>query len=221
MWENDAYHLRWFTPGGEIDLCGHATLAAAYAITRFAEPNSTIINFDTKSGRLTVKKENDLFEMDFPAYELHSVEVTYQITQAIGVRPLETWMGRDLLCVLESEESVQNLKPDLSKLLELDGLLLHVTAQGKEYDCVSRTFAPKLNVPEDPVCGSGPANPRRKIAVAIAEVVFDIAYRRIAAHLRPDADTQVGRVHPRVVGPDLPNDIIGPEHLARLFHQQG
>lgn len=153
--EGDRYHLRWFTPGGEIDLCGHATLGTAYVVTTFTEPGLQEVEFSTMSGILRVKKVGDLFELDFPAYELKPVPVTDAMEEALGVRPLETYMGRDLLCVLENEEQVRTLQPDMTKLLQLDGLLVHVTARGAEADCVSRSFAPKLNVPEDPVCGSG------------------------------------------------------------------
>lgn len=151
----DTYHLRWFTPGGEIDLCGHATLATAYVITRFIDEDIKTVNFDTLSGRLTVVKKEDLFEMDFPAYELKQVQVTDEMENAIGARPLAAYMGRDLLCIMEDEETVRNMKPDIDKVEALDGLLLQVTSRGAEYDCVSRTFAPKLAIKEDPVCGSG------------------------------------------------------------------
>lgn len=151
----DSYHLRWFTPGGEIDLCGHATLATAYVITRFIQPEAQCVQFDTLSGRLTVNKSGDLFELDFPVYSLTNVEVTEAMTAAIGVRPLAAYLGRDLLCVMDSEQTVRDAQLDMSKVAMLDGLLLHITAPGKEFDCVSRSFAPKLNVPEDPVCGSG------------------------------------------------------------------
>lgn len=151
----EIYDLRWFTPGGEIDLCGHATLATAFVLMRFIEPDLTEVSFETRSGRLTVKKKADLYEMDMPAYELKSVPVTPLMEQAIGFRPLEAWMGRDLVCVLENEEQVRRAEPDEEKLKKLEGLLLQLTAKGKDYDCVTRSFAPKLNVPEDPVCGSG------------------------------------------------------------------
>lgn len=153
--EGADYKLRWFTPGGEINLCGHATLATAYVITQFIEPQSTKVNFHTLSGMLTVEKKGDLFVMDFPAYELKSVAVTDEMTEALGVKPLEAYIGRDLLCILDSEESVKDIKLNLDKVKKLDGLLLHVTAMGMDFDCVSRSFAPKLDVPEDPVCGSG------------------------------------------------------------------
>jgi len=153
--EGEDYRLRWFTPGGEIDLCGHATLATAYVITKFIEPEITEVHFQTLSGLLVVVRKDDFLEMDFPSYKLKKVDVTEAMVEAIGVRPLDVYLGRDLLCVLESEEKVRNLNPNMEKLKALDGLLLHVTAKGKEFDCISRSFAPKLNVPEDPVCGSG------------------------------------------------------------------
>jgi PhzF family phenazine biosynthesis protein len=153
--ESDRYRLRWFTLNGEIDLCGHATLAAAYVITRFIRPGRATVCFETLSGLLSVEKKNDLFEMNFPAYSLTPVAVTDEMTAAIGARPVEAHMGRDLLCVMGDEETVRGVKPNLDKVLVLNGLLLHVTAKGKSYDCVSRTFAPKCNTPEDPVCGSG------------------------------------------------------------------
>ena len=153
--ERDRYKLRWFTPGGEIDLCGHATLATAFVIMNYYDTHLEEVAFDTLSVVLTVKKKQDLYEMDFPAYELKPKEVTSAMEDAIGARPVEAYMGRDLLCIFESEDVVRGLSPDMEKLKALDGLLLQVTAKGREYDCVSRSFAPKLNVPEDPVCGSG------------------------------------------------------------------
>lgn len=153
--EGKNYHLRWFTPGGEIDLCGHATLATAYVILHFVEPELTQVRFDTLSGELIVTKNGELLEMVFPAYKLKPVEVTDAMTEVIGARPTAAFMGRDLLCVVDSEDVVRGCAPDMAKVMQLDGLLLHVTAKGKAFDCVSRSFAPKCNVPEDPVCGSG------------------------------------------------------------------
>uniref|UniRef100_UPI00402A0AB1 PhzF family phenazine biosynthesis protein n=1 Tax=Megasphaera micronuciformis TaxID=187326 RepID=UPI00402A0AB1 len=149
------YHLRWFTPGGEIDLCGHATLGTAFTIMNYYDTDLTEVRFDTLSGELVVRRNGDLYEMDFPAYDLKEVAVTDAMAEAIGVRPIKAFMGRDLLCILGKEEDVKNVVPDLEKIKSIDGLLLHITAQGEGYDCVSRSFAPKLAVPEDPVCGSG------------------------------------------------------------------
>ncbi len=136
----EEYELRWFTPGGEIDLCGHATLGTAYVLMSFYEPNCSRISFQTKSGRLVVKKVNDLYEMDMPAYSLTRVPVTDEMEQTIGFRPLEAWMGRDLVCVMENEQQVIQASPDDENLKELDGLLLQLTAKGTDYDCVTRTL---------------------------------------------------------------------------------
>lgn len=153
--EGEKYHLRWFTPGGEIDLCGHATLASGYTLMNFYCKDAQSVTFTTLSGDLIVERKGELYEMDFPAYELHEVPVTDAMEDAIGVRPAAAYMARDLVCVLESEELVYSNTPDMEKVMQLDGLLLHTTAKGKDADCVSRSFAPKLNVIEDPVCGSG------------------------------------------------------------------
>ncbi len=153
--EGERYHLLWFTPGGEIDLCGHATLACAYVLFRFYMPRAEEVVFSTLSGDLTVSRRGDLLEMEFPAYQLEKIPVTEAMTDAIGAVPSEAYIGRDLLCVFEEEDTVRHLTPDLEKLLGLDGLLLHATAPGRAFDSVSRSFAPKLGVPEDPVCGSG------------------------------------------------------------------
>ncbi len=152
--EGGSYHLRWFTPGGEIDLCGHATLASAYVIMNFYEEVDEV-SFQTLSGELQVKKIEDMYEMKFPAYALDEVEVTDAMERAIGVRPMAAYMGRDLLCVIDKGVDITSLEPDQALVKALDGLLLHVTQQSNDYDCVTRTFAPKLAVKEDPVCGSG------------------------------------------------------------------
>ena len=153
--EGDHYRLRWFTPGGEIDLCGHATLGTSFVLANYVEPGTKKFVFDTMKNQLVVTEKDGLYTMDFPAYDLKPVEVTDAMADACGARPKEAYMGRDLLLVFDDEETVRNMQPDQEKLKGLDGLLTHVTAPGKDYDCVSRSFAPKLNVAEDPVCGSG------------------------------------------------------------------
>ena len=153
--EGEKYHLRWFTPGGEIDLCGHATLASGFTLMNYYCTDAASVTFTTLSGDLIVERKGDLYEMDFPAYEMQEVPVTNEMADAIGVRPLAAYMARDLVCVLENEEQVRRFTPDMEKVRQLDGLLLHTTARGSEVDCVSRSYCPKLNVAEDPVCGSG------------------------------------------------------------------
>ncbi len=153
--EGAGYKLRWMTPGGEIDLCGHATLATAFVLMNFVDASLEAVHFSTLSGELVVRRQGDLYAMDFPGYRLEPVAVTDEMAQVIGARPTEAWMGRDLVCVMEREEQVLAAQPDLEKAKGLEGLLLHLTAAGTAQHCVSRSFAPKLSVPEDPVCGSG------------------------------------------------------------------
>ena len=151
---DDYYQLRWFTPAGEIDFCGHATLGTAYVINRFYEIGTENIKFKTKVGDLLVSVNNDIFEMNFSAYSLNEIPVTDDMIKAIGVKPTSAFIDRDLMLVVESENDVENLKIDIEYLRKLDGLCIAVTAKSKKYDCVSRVFAPELSVPEDPVTGS-------------------------------------------------------------------
>lgn len=149
------YGIRWYTPGGEIDLCGHATLAAAYVINRFVEPESDTILFHTPQYELAVAKKGDIFELDFPAIELKKYHVFPELTEALGAEPAEVYLGRDLVVLLDSEETLKNLQPNFAKIKALkEGLAVFVTAAGEKYDFVSRAFWPKLDIDEDPVCGS-------------------------------------------------------------------
>lgn len=153
--EGEKWHLRWFTPGGEIDLCGHATLGTAFVLLNYYEKDAQQVVFTTMSGDLIVTRKGGLYEMEFPAYDLKKVDVTAAMEDALGAPVKEAYIARDLLCVVDSEQTVRELTPDLEKIKQIDGLLVHVTARGKDEDCVSRSFAPKLSVAEDPVCGSG------------------------------------------------------------------
>ncbi|MGW6300376.1 PhzF family phenazine biosynthesis protein [Peribacillus butanolivorans] len=157
--EGENYRLRWFTPADEIELCGHATLATAYVIANYYENNVEEIKFQTMSGELVVLKKDELYEMDFPSRMPEEFPLTDQIVEALGVKPIETYLGRDLMLVLEKEEDVQNAAPDFSMLEKLpDGLGVSITAKSNKYDFVSRSFFPKLKVNEDPVCGSAHCN---------------------------------------------------------------
>lgn len=153
--ESAGYHLRWFTPGTEVELCGHATLASAFVILNYIEPDSDSVRFSTLSGILTVERKGDnLYRMDFPTYELKEIPVTDAMEKAFGVRPEKAVLGLDLICEFAAEEQVRSMNPDQRLLMELPGRLQNVTAAGKETDCVSRSFCPKVAVEEDPVCGS-------------------------------------------------------------------
>ena len=152
--EDRGYHLRWFTPGTEVELCGHATLASSFVILNYYEPEADSVRFHTRSGVLTVCRNGNRFEMDFPTYPLQEIPVTDEMERAFGVRPVQAILGLDLICVFESEEQVRSMTPDQTLLEQLEGRLQNATAQGAEADCVSRSFCPKVAVPEDPVCGS-------------------------------------------------------------------
>lgn len=150
----DGFDLRWFTPLAEVDLCGHATLASSFVVANFVDPALETIRFHTKSGLLTVVKKGDLFEMDFPTRPPQPIAVTPEMQQVFG-RVLEAHSARDLLLVLESEQAVRELQPDFALVAQLfDHFGVTVTAKGEQVDFVSRFFAPRLGVPEDPVTGS-------------------------------------------------------------------
>lgn len=157
--EGDSYRLRWFTPGGEIELCGHATLATAYVIANFYEMSVERIKFQTMSGELEVVRKGELFELDFPSRMPVETVLTEEMVEALGVRPIETYLSRDLMFVLEQEEDVLHAAPDFSKLEKLpDGVGILITARGNQVDFVSRCFFPKLKINEDPVTGSAHCN---------------------------------------------------------------
>ena len=152
--EDTGYRLRWFTPGTEVELCGHATLASSFVILNYYEPGNDIVRFNTLSGILTVRRKGDLYEMDFPTYDLKEIPVTDAMEAAFGVRPVNAVLGLDLVCVFETEEQVRAMTPNQELLMTLPGRIQNATARGKETDCVSRSFCPKLAIAEDPVCGS-------------------------------------------------------------------
>ena len=151
---NDGYDLRWFTPRGEINLCGHATLATAFVLFNYYEKNVDNITFHTMSGDLFIHRQQDEIVMDFPAYRLNETSVTTQMTKAMGHEPLKAFIDRDLMLVYEDEKIIREMSPDFGEMIQLDGGGVGVTAPGKEYDCVSRFFTPKDKINEDPVTGS-------------------------------------------------------------------
>lgn len=156
--KDNGYDLRWFTPEVEIDLCGHATLASAFIITNFVDKKATELNFHTLSGLLTVAKKGALYEMDFPSRKPKEVEYLPIMAEVIGTKVLEVHLSRDLLLLVETEEQVRNLKPNLELMKTIPNCFaVIVTAKGNNVDFVSRFFAPKAGIPEDPVTGSSHA----------------------------------------------------------------
>lgn len=155
----DKYELRWFTPKAEIDLCGHATLGTAYVISNYVDVGVEKMLFDTASGILEVKRKGDLYEMNLPLRKPEKIELIEEVSEIIGLKPVELYLSRDLFVVLQTEEQVKSLTPNFSKMVKLDrGLGVIVTARGIDVDFVSRCFYPKLGVNEDPVTGSAHSN---------------------------------------------------------------
>jgi PhzF family phenazine biosynthesis protein len=154
--EGEDYVLRWFTPTVEVDLCGHATLASAYAIFRFLEPRRERVGFRTlKAGKLSVAKRGDLLAMDFPARPPRPCAAPDGLAEALGKAPEAVLAARDTLAVYERAEEVAALAPDMGALARLDCFAVIVTAPGSGgVDFVSRFFAPRQGIPEDPVTGS-------------------------------------------------------------------
>lgn len=150
----DASPLRWFTPTVEIDLCGHATLAAADVLFRYRFPSLARLAFSTRSGELAVTRDGALLKMDFPARPGKPVAVTDALAAALGARPREAYMARDLLAIFDAESDVRSLRPDFARIAALDAFAVIVSAPGDAVDFVSRFFAPGAGIPEDPVTGS-------------------------------------------------------------------
>ncbi len=148
------FDLRWFTPSIEMDLCGHATLAAAHVIVRHLGYRESLIRFQTRSGALTVACNEDVLTLDFPSRPAEICAAPALLVEGLGCTPAVTAKARDYLAVLESEQMVRDLRPNMAALTQLDCLGIIVTAPGEECDFVSRFFAPRAGVPEDPVTGS-------------------------------------------------------------------
>ncbi len=149
------FHIRWFTPLAEVDLCGHATLATAHVLFNHLNYAEKEISFQSRSGILKVKKENDLIVLDFPASFLNEIEIPEKLKTAFNIQPRKCIQGRDaLMLVYENEEDIFNLQPDFQKIIQSKTLEIIATAQSNQYDFVSRFFAPLLGINEDPVTGS-------------------------------------------------------------------
>lgn len=154
--KNNTIEIRWFTPVTEVELCGHATLAAAHVLFNHLDfPAEKIVFQSRHSGRLTVTKKGELLELDFPADHLEPSLPPEGLISAIGKKPLEIWKGKkDYLLFYGSQEDIEEIRPDFSALKAIHARGIIVTASGYEFDFVSRFFAPAVGVNEDPVTGS-------------------------------------------------------------------
>jgi PhzF family phenazine biosynthesis protein len=154
---DNGYAIRWFTPRVEVDLCGHATLATAYILFNELGVEQSSISFESNSGRLYVRRKNDLLELNFPAERAELCAVPSGLSDALGADITSIKSCRknvDYLVVLQTEQALRDLRPDFEQLGRLDARGVIVTAPSSDYDFVSRFFAPTVGVDEDPVTGS-------------------------------------------------------------------
>jgi PhzF family phenazine biosynthesis protein len=153
--EENAYSIRWFSPLMEIDLCGHATLAAAHIYFTEIDINSNHISFNSKSGILNVSKDDNFINLDFPSDNFKTINLTEDLEKVLNVKPEEIYQGRDdVMCIFNNELTIQNLKPDMEELKKIPIRGLITSAPGSDVDFVSRCFFPITGVDEDPVTGS-------------------------------------------------------------------
>jgi PhzF family phenazine biosynthesis protein len=152
--EKAGWHLRWFTPTQEVDLCGHATLGAAYVLFHHVQPGLERVEFASRSGPLVVTREGDWLVLDFPSRPPQPVAPPLGLIEALGAKPTEVLTSRDVVAVFDTEAQVRALRPDMARVAALDTFAVTVTAPGTDVDFVSRFFAPRAGVPEDPVTGS-------------------------------------------------------------------
>ena len=150
----NGFHIRWFTPTTEVDLCGHATLAAAFVIFNELGYNKNSISFESRSDILNVEKDNDLLIMDFPTQAPTACELPIEIKQAFDIDPVECLKAEDYILVFNNENEILKATPKLEKLKNIDRRGVIITAPSKDYDFVSRFFGPKCGIDEDPVTGS-------------------------------------------------------------------
>ena len=152
--EGERWRIRWFTPGCEVPLCGHATLAAAHVLFEVYGEPAPVLQFDSLSGPLAVTRQGDWLELDFPTQVPVERVVDAELQRLVGQSVQAAFTTRELMVVLESEAAVRACQPDLKTLAQWPFLGLIVTAPGQQHDFVSRYFAPGLGIDEDPVTGS-------------------------------------------------------------------
>lgn len=154
--DEKGYHLRWFTPEFEMDLCGHATLATAYVLFEEAGHEALSIHFESRSGVLTVTKKDDFYELDFPSRSPNRSELPEIIKESLNIQPVEVWKARDYLLLYADEKDILNLTPNegLLSQINIDPGGIVATAKGTKADFVSRFFTPQASIFEDPVTGS-------------------------------------------------------------------
>jgi PhzF family phenazine biosynthesis protein len=152
--EPDGWRIRWFTPGMEVELCGHATLASGHVLLDYLEPGRDAVTFASRSGPLTVTRARGRFALDLPAYPSQRIDTPPLLVEALGATPVETWLGVQMMAVFEREEQVLALAPDFAEVARIAAFGVIATAPGTRSDFASRYFVPQAGVDEDPVTGA-------------------------------------------------------------------
>ena len=153
--KDNGFHIRWFTPKVEVNLCGHATLASAHVIFQYLDFSGTTVSFESRSGILNVNREGDLLVLDFPANNPVRTALPDDIVKALNITPVQCFRGKeDYLLLYKSQKEIESLTPDFRHLEKVDARAVIVTAPAEKVDFVSRFFGPRVGVDEDPVTGS-------------------------------------------------------------------
>jgi len=201
----DEFDLRWFTPAVEAEMCGHATLGSAYVIINYLEPERREARFHTRSGQLVVTRDGENYCLDLPAQPPERVDVSPDMTAALGAAPVELWRSMYMMAVFSDEVQIANLAPDFAKVAVLEKGEVIVTAPGNTGDFVSRFFAPAAGIPEDPVTGSAhtilaPYWAKRLGKTHMAARQISRRGGELAVELRDDRVLLTGRVAPYLQG---------------------
>lgn len=201
--QGEKYHLRWFTPTREVDLCGHATLASAWVLWEKLGEKTPLIRFETRSGELRVTRDANLLWLDFPADPAQPCPVPSALVSGLGQPPNEVLLARNYVALYANEATVRALKPDFRQLATLGKHGVIVTAPGKDCDFVSRFFAPQFGIDEDPVTGS---------AHCTLVPLWSARLGRTALHAR-QISHRGGELHCKISGPRV---LIGGQCVAFL-----
>ncbi len=199
------YAIRWFTPAVEVDLCGHATLAAAYVAMTELEPGLSRVAFSSGVGVLDVETHEGRLTLDFPSRPPKPIETPEALAEAMGKRPIEVLQSRDLVVVYESETDIVGLRPDFQKLAAASTFGVLATAKGRNVDFVSRCFFPAVGIDEDPVTGSAhcsliPLWAERLGKIALTALQRSARGGELFCELKGDRVDIAGRVIPYLKG---------------------
>jgi PhzF family phenazine biosynthesis protein len=153
--EGHGFHIRWFTPKAEVNLCGHATLATAFVLFELLNYQGNAVSFQSRSGELKVTKNKNMLTLNFPTDKIQKEEINESMLKCFDKKPVEVYSGRDdFMFIYNSQYEIENIKPDFNSIAAFKKRGIIITAKGNDCDFVSRYFAPAFGINEDPVTGS-------------------------------------------------------------------